>query len=356
VGISLWKSIVFFLIILGLGFFLMPSQRQLGMVYSQTRKFAAAMPYLERQYQKNPDDLFNTRRYLEGLLEQGNFKKFEDIAQKLVVRYPHEPLVLTVLADFYEGQLMYPEASQYWEAMLAKNPKLIDVREKLVIYYINVKQNDALIRLYESEAPEQKDPDMFYSLALLYAARQDIPAIERIYQQVLKRFPKEEVAKRKLVDLYETTGQQAQALNLLQRLYEENPFSREYAQRLVEKFLVENRNPEAVQVLNVLAQRFANQDKVLLTIAEYLLRAGDRKQASKLMDMLALRPVKSLNRWDKLAELYFSLENYPRAQEFLRRFHEQGRGNYHSHHVLGDVLAALGTVRPCRLSAVKKKS
>lgn len=346
-GISLWKSILFFLIILICGIFLFPSHRQVGLVYTQAKKFAFAVPYLQTQYQKQPKDFLNARRYLLALLYQGNFKKFEEVARKLEKQSPRDPQLLGLLAEFYESQMQYEKASLYWERLLALNPTDQEIKDRLAAYYMNYKKNSSLLDFYQRELPFQKTPDMYYALAQLYSAKKDMRAMEEIYIAILKKFPGEEAAKRKLADSYEYAGQVDQAIVLLRELFEENPEDPEYAQRLVAKLLDKNEKQSAIEVLDEIAKRFAGQERMLLSVCESLLRAGDKSRAEQVLNGIGqLNPQSPY--LGRIGELYFQLEKFEQAKETLRRFNEQTGGTYHSHHVLGDILASAGDIDSSR--------
>jgi len=169
-GIPLWKTILFFAVILAAGIFLLPSRRQMGFFYSRANNFSAAMPYLEEQYRKNPDDFFNTLRFLQALADEGKFKRFEEVARILEMDYPRQPMLLDTMADYFEGQLLFDRASFYWERLLTLDPTLDEIQGKMLAYYQAQKKTEQLIRFYVQEAPAQKNPDMFYALAEIYSS------------------------------------------------------------------------------------------------------------------------------------------------------------------------------------------
>jgi tetratricopeptide (TPR) repeat protein len=289
-----------------------------------------------------PQDAQNAFRYLDVLLYQGDFKTFERVVKELEQRYPRHPQVLRRLADFYEGQMMLSEASRFWERLLDLGQLTRDDQEKLLVYYMNSKKLDALARFYQKVALRQTTPDYLYSLAQLYASKRDLEQQRRIFEIIARKFPGEEVAKRRLVDIYEYLGDQTQAEKLLWQLFEENPDKLEYAQRLMERLISAGEKQSATGVLAKVLQRFQGRDRVMFAVAEYLLRIGDQVRARVILDDLYRRQGKDFYQLDRMAEIYFEMSQYDRALELLGRFNEQTGGNYHSHHVLGDVLAALG--------------
>ena len=346
-GISLWKSILFFLVILVCGIFLFPSQRQIGLVYTQAKKFAFAVPYLQQQYQKEPQDFFNTERYLTALLQQGDFKKFEQVARQMEKQSPRNLALLELLAEFYEGQMQDDQASRYWEKLLILRPGDQALKDKLVVYYTNYKRHNALIDFYQRELPLQKTPEMYYALAQLYNAKKDMKAVEQIYWAILKKFPGEESAKRKLADLYEHEGQDDKAIFLLSQLYAENAKEPDYAQRLVLKLLDKKDKQKTIEVLEEITKRFAGQDRMLLLAGEAFLKVGDRARAQQVLKQIDQRNPQSPY-LGKVGELYFQMEKFDEAKEIFRRFHEQTGGTYHSHHILGDIFAAVGDAESSR--------
>jgi tetratricopeptide (TPR) repeat protein len=279
---------------------------------------------------------------VQALLDQGDFVSAQGIIRELENEHSADPEVLGLLADFYEGQMMYEPASRFWSALVAADPGAMETREKLINYYIDSKRTAALISFFESAAAEEKSPDLFYYLAQIYSARRDKGDLERTYLATLKTFPKEEAAKRKLADIYESTGRSSAALVLLEQLFNERPQSREYAQRYVEQLSDLGKRAQTLAALDIFQKRFAANPAALLFAAQYYDRAGERRQALAILDRVAGITATDLRGWDKLGEVYFGLEDYEKAAEVLGRLHERTGGTYHSHHVLGDVLVVRG--------------
>jgi len=341
-GISFWKIFLFFAAILALGLLLFPSQRQLGMFYSKSRDYSEALPYLSQQYQQHPEDFLNTRRYVQALLDQGDFGAAGDIITVLEKAHGREPAVLELLADYYEGQMLYDQAGHFWSALLAAGASSPEDKEKLINYYIDYKKTAAMIVFFESAAPAEKTPDMFYYLAQIYSSRRDAAEMERIYLALLQKFPREETAKRKLADLYEASGRRQEALPFLEKLFLENPGSRDYAQRYIDALFYFNRADAVRQALNLLIHKFSASPSVLMLAARAYARAGERARALAVLADAAQLTQKDRRSWAQLGEIYFELEDFDSAKNVLEILHEKNGGTYHSHHILGDVLVAMG--------------
>ncbi len=341
-GISFWKSCLFFLVVVILGIILFPSPRMMGLFYAQSRRLTQARYYLEQHYQLDPQDLPNTVRYLQTLITSGDFVLFEQVGQKALAIYPNELSVHRVMADFYEGQFQYDQASAHWEKMLLLDPKLKDIPEKLLSYYIFEKNYPALIRIYELAIQQKQDsPDLYYDLARLYALQKQFKQAETIYTQLLEKFPHEAEAKLKLADMYEYTKQEEQALALYKKISQEQRDNVQYAKLFLEKLIEYKKEIEAMQLFHVYKKQFSRSDAFLIFLADVYLDFNQRQEASALLETIAQHPYRK-SYLDKLGELYYKVKEYEKASDLLRSYHDQTTGDYHSHHVLGDVYAALG--------------
>ena len=77
-GIPLWKSALFFVILISFSIFLFPTKRERGFLYWKAGLFDKAESYLASQHETNPEDLANAIRYLESLAYYGRYDLWQE--------------------------------------------------------------------------------------------------------------------------------------------------------------------------------------------------------------------------------------------------------------------------------------
>ena len=402
--IPLWRSVLFFGFIFILSVVLFPSQRELGLLYFDSKLVDRASFYLTKQYKIDPDDIRNTVRYLEALSYQGDLETVEKIGTKLIQKFPNDINLHNFLANFYEDNLMLDKASLHWHQILRLDNSFEGIKNKLLSFYILFKHNDALIDFYEMQQKRgQTDISDLYELGRLYALTGQDKKEQALYWNILKDHPHEKDAQLRLISLYQSkrdtgsvfslyrriisqypqeeqfmfdyieqllnNGQPQEALALLYKLHIKNSgdyrviniMANEYleekdyssAKTLLEEFLVKNfgiaeimgpgrRTEIDSKALQKLLENSENNFNVIGTLADVYIELQNYQQALLLLKVLGGHDPDNSRIQIKLGEMYYQMKDVVNAQSVLRRCHEKQLGNYHSHHVLGDVYAALG--------------
>ena len=106
----------------------------------------------------------------------------------------------------------------------------------------------------------------------------------------------------------------------------------------------EGRNRALEKALHMLEkQDVERSDKRMLELrAELYLLLGMKSKALDTLEMIYKRFPLDPDRMVTMGEMYYEQKNYKKATEILRSYHEKTDGDHHSHHLYGDVLAALG--------------
>lgn len=342
-GISFWKTVLFFLILMILGVLVFPSPRSMGLFYAKSRKFTDALPYLERQYERNTTDVLNTVRYLEALKYDGQFSIFEKTAAQALKISEKEWRLHEVLANYYEGRLQMAQASDHWRTILELNPELNDVEEKLKAYYLLNKRYERAIAIYKEQIRKSKVPlDLYYELAQLHALKRKWAETENAYLEIIRQFPGEADARLKLADMYEAKGEEDKALEFYRELNTLFPDKVDFVERFLVKLIETNRWADVKALLANYKNKFQNDSAFLSLLSGAYMDLNDKKEALRLLELLAQKNSLGTTDLSRLGELYFDFKEYAKARDFLNQYHEKTGGDYHSHHVLGDCLVALG--------------
>jgi len=342
-GIALWKSLFFFVSVGIFSVYLFPTQRQLGLLFSRAHDFNQARFYLEKQFHRDPGDEKNTQRYLEALVYEGQNTLFERATKSLEKSYGNRLWFNKIQADFYEARMQFKEASGYWLEMIRLAPNSESVREKLISYYFYSKNSDALLSLYEFMKEHSRfNPDLYEEMTRLCFLKKLPGEAERICREWLAQAPHEAKIKLKLAEIDEYEGKINEALAIYREVADEYPQNRGYAMRTVERLFFYKRGEELLQVLEIYSKRFPDEEEFFRLLSELYMRSGRKADALQLLMTLHERNPSMHKLLETIAEIHYASGNFPEAEDYLVKYHEQTGGTYHSHHVLGDVLAALG--------------
>jgi len=341
-GIPLWKSLLFFFAIMMFSVKIFPSERQIGFYFSKSKLFSRARFYLEKQYHQDPTDMANTKRYLASLISYGEYKLFERIGKAILKEQPNNLVIHEMMARFYEDRHNYMEASRQWEKLYWQNPKDERIRGKLVSLYYLRKDLEGLVRVYvfviESGNP---GADIYYELAQIYALQGKTEKAEDVYLKLLSQLPAEEIAKLRLAELYDYIGESDKALSYYQKLVDNYPRDKKYAVKWSDR-LVRSDKGDIEGILKGFIQKFLDHEEFLFLLAEHYVKRDRKTDAVDILEKVFQRNPEDLNTIISLGELYFELKMYENSGQMLERYHEETGGDYHSHHILGDVYAARG--------------
>jgi tetratricopeptide (TPR) repeat protein len=345
-GIAFWRSAVFFFSMAWFGLRLFPSERELGLFFSMGRSFDQARFYLAKQFHEDPADKANALRYLEALMEDGQYDLFERSSGKMLEVSPKDAPLHGLLARYYETAMQFEDASRHWMRMIQADPdspRSKDARDKLASYYTHSKDDEALLALYEERAARYGGPEeIYYELARIYLLNRRVREAESAYRRLLESFPEAGPAKLKLAEIYEYQGRGDEALALYRSAALESPEDPEKALFLARALMRHKKHDEALEHILSCRRHFPRRLLFLELLADVYGEKGEKLEALRVLEeALVLDPYRA-KIYKMLGELYFDTGDNHKAQERLRSYHEKTGGDYRSHHVLGDVLRALG--------------
>jgi len=343
VGIPWWKSALFFVSIAVFGIALFPSQRETGKLFSETGSLDKARFYLEKQFHRDPADLANTVRYLDSLRYHNEDIVFERSVKRLERLFAGNLEFLDVVARFYEDNYDYGKACKYWFEMLKIDPNLKDIREKLISTALLSKDFAHLIGLYNFEISRgYAGPEDYYALARLYSLERNSARARDIYERLLGKYPEESNAKVLLADIYEVSGEPDKAIALYGKLINGSPDNINYALKYIDLLIKAKKDNEAMEALEIFSRRFSSDSRFVRLLSDMYVKLGKRKEAIGLLEELYRRDPENYIVLKSLGDLYMDTRDYEKALEVLNAYNEKTGGDYHSHHVLGDVLSAMG--------------
>jgi len=341
-NIPLWRSILFFIAVGLFGVALFPSEREMGYLYSRSGELDKARLHLERQFHEDPGDLENATRYLRSLDTPTDVRLFEKVGARLTKLYPDRIDFYAVMAKHYEDLMRFDKASEHWLMMLGVDPRLGEVRDKVLSYYAVHKMNGEAIRFFEREVARGAAPDDYYRLGRLYALEGRVSDAAALYRSMLGKFPAEERAKVLLAQAYESLKEADKAVALYRDVYEAHRGDADSALAFVDTLMRHGREKEALGVLEDVMRSSARGGTVMALRRDIYGRLGKTSDGVSFLEKLRRSEPGNHELLRSLGEIYADKGEHGRAIEALRSYHEKTGGDYHSHHVLGDALAATG--------------
>ncbi len=246
------------------------------------------------------------------------------------------------MADYFEGRLEFENAAEHWAAIVRQNPEELEVRDKLVSYYLVSKDLEALRGIYEYERKKsQASADLYEDLGNLYVMAGDTGKAVEVYQEMAARFPRNERALTRLLDISEYRGEREKALTYSRQLADYYPDNRDYALRYAQK-VIQYQPAEAEKLIQGWIQKFSQTQDFLLILAEFYIQQGKKKEAVDVLQSILQKNPQNTAVIRSLGENLYSLHQYEDARELLENYHARTGGTYHTHHLLGDVYNALG--------------
>lgn len=341
--IPIWKVVLFFLIILGVGALLLPTQRELGRVFLAERDYPEAEEYLEKQYLEHPEDISNSLRYLESLDHTLDFERYEEVANSLLQKYPNDPRIHRAVAAYYENNLRPDDAAAQWEAAVKLDPDDIESRQKLISYYRLTKKYDSLIALYEQMmAQGTANESDYFELGRLYSLRGQNEDAARVYAALLTKEPKSPVAKVRLAELWESQGRIDEALALYEAAAESDPTNRDYAILYMEKAFEYGRGPAATTAMARYLKRFPDDEQLQIEVAYRMVGEGMTDQALQILQDLHRRDPTQPDAVQMMADIYHKQGKNQETIDLLVPYLQVAPPDYKSRVSLGDALTAVG--------------
>ncbi len=337
---------LFFFTVLLISACLVPSERELGLFYSVSRSFDIASFYLSRRFHQDPSDRLNSHRYLRALFESGRYPVLLRASRMLARRFPAESYVPEILANYYESRLDAKTAAVYWEAVITLDSKRGDIRDKLISLYNLSKNTEGLIRVYKMLINQNpRSPELYAGIGRLYALQGDGPRAAAYYKEWLKLAPQDRRAWVKLASLYDGLGDIRRAKRFYERMRLHYPKDIQVSRMLVAFFFRTKAFIEAERLLGQLIMEFPDEREFYEGMADLMIGRRAFQEALRMLDRLLTRFPEDFRYRVRRVEIEIATGHWEQARKDLETYHEKTGGDYHSYHLLGDVLQHFGDLK-----------
>ncbi len=185
-GVKWSHLIAFAAAILTLAFLSLPAEREQGLLLFRDRAYARALPYLQRALQRDPDDRMTRQALARAARFSGNAAAAEAAIVPLLGDRPHDPDLISALAEIRLATGRYEEAL----ALLKRISRTIADEDHILELYESLNALDEAASFLA--ARPRRGPDgikRLERLARLHRWRQDLDAELEILQTLARSDP-----------------------------------------------------------------------------------------------------------------------------------------------------------------------
>jgi len=256
--------------------------------YQANRDPAAAAAVIERlTATPGPDDAPLLERLLTAYLWKGDYERQLAVLRKLLALSPTDPAVVLELATVARSLNRQDEAVTVLEAYVRRRPGDPEGRRWLAQIYDSLGQGDRAIEHWKVLA--RVAPDDVEARDRLLPAPGGAPRVEEIALLERQRAadPRDEAARRRLVDLYRAAGDGPRAIRAQQELAALRPRDHDALARLGRLLVEQDRGPEAIVAYERAVEIAPERLDTALALAQLYEWGDEPRRALALLDRVA---------------------------------------------------------------------
>jgi len=230
----------------------------------------------------------------------------------------------------------YPSLERKFKAALEADPNLAEAEYNLGVIAERQGKKDEAKGWYQSAL--KKKPSLRQAsenLAVMAQNAGDIPGAVTLYQDVLKRYPDDAASRARLAEIYRQTGDHEKAMGFARAALMRDPQSTT-ALKVMMRSYVDRKQPTLAKLVALRTMKIDDNDPELHhTVGLILQGEGDADGAMlAFKKALEVRP-DYLPAHILLAQMSLDAEDYPGAEEHLRKILQAGGNNAAAHVNLG---------------------
>jgi tetratricopeptide (TPR) repeat protein len=230
----------------------------------------------------------------------------------------------------------FPSLERKFKAALDADPNLAEADYNLGVLAERQGKKDEAKNWYRSAL--KKKPSLRQAsenLAVMSQNEGDIPGAVALYTDVLKRYPDDAASRARLAEIYRQTGDHAKALEFARAALMRDPQSTT-ALKVMMRTYVDRKQPTLAKLVALRAMKIDDNDPELHHTVGLILQGENDPDGAMLAFKKALevRP-DYLPAHILLAQMSLEAEDYPGAEEHLRKILQAGGNNAAAHLNLG---------------------
>lgn len=155
------------------------SDDKLALQYLDQKEYEKANVYLEKLYDKNPEQWYTY--YYNGLLGLKDYNHAEKITRKQLKRNPQNATLYINIAKVYKEQGNTKKENENYQKAIKEVLPLQNFLQQLALAFMDEKQFDLAIETYKKGRKETPEYPYFYEIAEVYRRKGDMKAMINEY-------------------------------------------------------------------------------------------------------------------------------------------------------------------------------
>lgn len=157
---------------------------KLAIQYLDQKEYEKAVVYLEKLFDKNPDQWYNY--YYSGLLGMKDYKQAEKISRKQLKHNPQNAVLYLHIARIYREQGDTKKENENYQKAIKEVIPLQSFIQMLAMAFMDDKLYDFAIDVYKKGRKETPEYPYFYEMAEVYKRKGDYKAMINEYLDAIE--------------------------------------------------------------------------------------------------------------------------------------------------------------------------
>ncbi|TNF27554.1 MAG: tetratricopeptide repeat protein, partial [Deltaproteobacteria bacterium] len=313
--------------------------------------------YFEQLVKTEPANLFLRMQYAATLARLGQQERalamWQDVEERARGQLKHLVIVWKEVADLQMALGRLDDAEKTWRRALAKTPPSHWERRTFIDGLIAVhRRQDRLAELIAELEPEAaKSHETLVTVARLYEELADDTKALALYQDALKRRPKDVQTRMAALEILERVGSPEEILAAWRELVRATPGDARHELHLAGLYFQHGKKAEAYDLVQRISAGYPLDPGVHQHVIDLWMRYGDPAMRKRIEGeykiLMRLEPAES-GHVVSLGEYYWTVDDKPRARATWKRLLDMGRDRAEGHFLLAEVLADHGLTDDAR--------
>ena len=310
------------------------------------RDAAEAVAEFEKANAAKPDQPDVVTAYFQALVASNRFPDAEKLARHMIEKEKTYAPIYDLLYVQYMRQNKPDQAEAVLKQKVANNPGRANYLMQLAQHYFSLNRKDDMEAVIQKLTDEKAYPEGHLLTGDFFFRARDYQRAEEQYQAAIKAFPKDKATyEKRLVELYATSGRNADANRLVVVILKENPKDNDaIAMRAALMLTTGNREQinMATNDLQALVTKTPNNHLLRFNLARALVAKGDIEAARlQLEQAIKLRPDFIVAR-QMLARIYMARNDPQNALHTADDILALDRNNLQAHLTRSAALLSIG--------------
>ena len=299
----------------------------LALLYTDDLQFADAINIyneLENIYGIKPDFSLQKEKIYT---KKGEYENAHNELKKLVANFPDESSYLGILAEFYQSLNMYSEALESYQKLFKINPDNGLAQLSMTEFFLNQGEfQDAFF--YLNLAINNSGLEFDAKLPIISSISQNAYLINNYPEEIEKFlmtfknvYLKEDIPEILLSEFYLNSGQYSNSLNLLEKIYHNNPDNEEFAEQFISVLSYKQEYQKVIEVGEQIINTFSENLVIHYNLGLAYHINDNNKIAIEIFENCLNFDIENYklksNIYSFLGDLYYFFGEYEKSDKFF---------------------------------------